>query len=159
MPYGFAAVEREYVRARIFPSFDWLVYDQPSPRRQLKVPLERARVALVGTAGAHLRDQPPFARGREGDGSFRVIPSDSGELLLSHVGYDTRRASHDPDAVFPLALLRRLAGERLIGSVGPRAFSFMGYIPDPAVLLGSSGPAVARLLAADAPDLVLLVPT
>jgi D-proline reductase (dithiol) PrdB len=158
-PTGFAAVEREYVRSHVYPSFDWLVYEQPSRRQPLTVPLERARVALVGTAGAHLRAQPPFARGREGDATYRVIPAENGELLLSHAGYDTRRASRDPETVFPLPLLQRLAQERVIGAVAPRAFSFMGYIPDPAVLLGETGPAVARLLTADAPDLVLLVPT
>lgn len=35
----------------------------------------------------------------------------------------------------------------------------MGYIPDPTVLISETGPAVARMLVADGPDLVLLVPT
>lgn len=74
IPNGFAAAERDHVRSRVHPTFEWLVYEQPSPRQRLQSPLERARVALVGTAGAHLPDQPLFARGREGG---CVVPADS----------------------------------------------------------------------------------
>ncbi len=122
------------------------------------MPLERARVALVGTAGAYRASQRPFALGREGDSSYREIPAETTEIRLAHGGYDSRRAARDPDVVFPLALLRRLAAEGVIGELNQRTYSFMGYIPDTAPLLQESGPAVARELAADAVDLVLLVP-
>lgn len=155
---GFAQVEYEFVRRRAYPTFDWAVYEQPSPRHRLELPLERARVALVSTAGAYLPGQERFYLGDEGDPSFRELPASSEGLRLAHVGYDLRRAYRDPDVVFPLALLRQLAAERTIGELAPRAFSFMGYIPDTAPLLGETGPAVARELRADAVDLVLLVP-
>lgn len=155
---GFAQVEYEYVRRRVYPAFDWTAFDAPSPRRRLVVPLERARVALVGTAGAHLPEQEPFSLGAEGDPSYREIPAESAELRLAHVGYDLRRAGRDPDVVFPLALLRRLAAEGALGELAPRAFSFMGYVPDPGPLLRETGPAVAGRLRADAVDLALLVP-
>jgi D-proline reductase (dithiol) PrdB len=87
----------------------------------------------------------------------RFRPSE--EVELTHSGYDIGRAARDPDVVFPLALLRELASEGLIGELAPRAFSFMGYIPDTAPLLSETGPAVARELVADAADLVLLVPS
>lgn len=156
---GFARVEHEYVRRRVYPGFDWAVFDAPSPRHRLEVPLERARIALVATAGAHLREQPPFALGRDGDASYREIPAGSEELQLTHSGYDVGRAARDPDVVFPLSLLRRLAAEGVIAELAPRAFSFMGYIPDTGPLLSETGPAVARELVADAVDLVLLVPS
>lgn len=155
---GFAQVEYEFVRGRAYPAFDWVVSEQPSPRRPLEVPLEQARVALVSTAGAHLPEQASFALGREGDPSYRELPAGAEELRLSHVGYDVRRAERDPDVVFPLALLRRLAAERVIGGVAARAYSFMGYVPDTRPLVEETGPAVARELLADAVDLVLLVP-
>jgi D-proline reductase (dithiol) PrdB len=157
--HGFAQVEREYVHRRVYPGFDWVVFDETSPRNRLGVPLERARIALVATAGAHLRGQPPFALGRDGDASYREIPAGSEELELSHSGYDVRRAARDPDVVFPLALLRTLAAEGAVGELAPRAFSFMGYIPDTEPLLSETGPAVARELVAGAVDLVLLVPS
>ncbi|MGH3005812.1 MAG: glycine/sarcosine/betaine reductase selenoprotein B family protein [Gaiellaceae bacterium] len=156
---GFARVEREYVRRRVYPGFEWAVFDGPSPRHRLDVPLEQARIALVASAGAHLREHPPFALGRDGDASYREIPAGSEEVELTHSGYDVGRAARDPDVVFPLALLRELASEGLIGELAPRAFSFMGYIPDTAPLLSETGPAVARELVADAADLVLLVPS
>ena len=155
---GFAQVEYEHVRRTAYPSFDWRTFSEPSPRRPLEVPLERARVALVGTAGAHLPGQPRFALGDTGDSSYREIPAGAAELRLTHVGYDTKRARADPDVVFPLALLRGLAAEGVVGAVAPRAFSFMGYIPETGPLLEETGPAVARELLTDAVDLVLLVP-
>lgn len=155
---GFAQVEYEFVRKRARPEFDWVVSEQPSPRHPLQLPLDRARIALVSTAGAHLPEQLPFALGREGDPTYREIPSGTQDLRLSHVGYDLRRAARDVDVVFPLSLLRRLAAEGVIGGVAPRAYSFMGYIPDTRPLLEETGPAVARKLIADAVDLALLVP-
>lgn len=156
---GFAQVEFAHVRERVYPRFDWTTFADPSPRNHLQRPLEEARVALVATAGAHLADQPPFARGKEGDSSYRELPSEAGEFLFSHVGYDTRRARADPDVVFPVSLLRRLAAEGTIGELAPRAFSFMGYIPESEPLLRETGPEVAGKLLADAVDLVLLVPS
>ena len=155
--HGFAELEREYVRG-FYPAFEWRVFDQPSQRHPLRKPLERARVALVGTAGAHLPGQHPFSLGDEGDPSLRVLPANAERVILTHPGYNTRRASEDPDVAFPLAVLRGLAAEGLIGDVAPRCLSFMGYIPDPEPLLREAGPRVARELHTDAVDLVLLVP-
>jgi D-proline reductase (dithiol) PrdB len=156
---GFAQVEYEYVRRRVYPTFDWTASDESSPRRLLKRPLEQSRVALVATAGAHLPGQPAFDLGKGGDSGYREIPADAPELRFAHVGYDTRRADEDPDVVFPLSLLRRLAAEGEIGELAPRAFSLMGYIPETEPLLHQTGPEVARKLLADAVDLVLLVPS
>jgi D-proline reductase (dithiol) PrdB len=157
-PYeGFAQLERDYVR-RFYPAFEWRVFDQPSQRRPLRKPLERARVALVGTAGAYLPGQRPFSLGDEGDPSLREVPANAERVLLAHPGYNTRRAREDPDVVLPLAVLRGLAAEGLIGELHPRCFSFMGYIPEPKPLLREAGPRAARELLADAVDLVLLVP-
>ncbi len=155
---GFARVERDHVRAGSYPGFDWVAFAEPSRRRAPDVPLARARVALVSTAGAHLPEQPRFHLGVEGDHSYRELPAATEEVRLSHGGYDRRRAALDPDVVFPLELLRRLAGDGVIGEVAPRAFSFMGYIPDPQPLCDDTGPEVARKLLADAVDLALLVP-
>ena len=156
---GFAQVEHDYVRERVYPLFDWTTFAEPSPRHRPTRPLQEARIALVATAGAHLPSQPAFLRGRSGDAGYREIPAASDELRFSHVGYDTRRSEADPDVVFPLALLRQLAAEGEIGELAPRLFSFMGYIPEPGRLLEESAPEVARELLADAVDLVLLVPS
>ncbi len=156
---GFARVEYEHVRRRFFPAFDWQTHAEPSRRRILDRPVERARVALVGTAGASVPGQPPFSLGPEGDPSFREIPADADRIRLSHVGYDVPRARKDPDVVFPLALLRDMVAEGDIGELAPRAYSFMGYIPEVDGLISTTGPEVARRLRAEAVDLVLLVPS
>lgn len=159
-PYqGFAQVEYEYVREHIYPTFAWRTFDAPSPRTVLARPLGQARVALVSTAGAHLPDQPAFDLSRSGDASYREIPSGAEKLLFSHAGYDIRRAGKDPDVVFPLRLLRELVVSGEIGELAPRAFSFMGYVPEAAKLLEQTGPDVAAKLDRDAVDLVLLVPS
>lgn len=46
---GFAQVEYDYIRAKIYPGFDWVTFDEPSPRRVLESPLAGTRVALVST--------------------------------------------------------------------------------------------------------------
>lgn len=156
---GFAQVEYEYVRQRVYPTFDWTAFDEPSPSRRAERPLERSRIGLVATAGAHLPGQQAFDLGKGGDSSYRELPADAPELRFAHVGYDTRRADADADVVFPLSLLRSMVEEGEIGELSPRAFSFMGYIPETETLLHETGPEVARKLLADAVDLVLLVPS
>jgi D-proline reductase (dithiol) PrdB len=156
---GFAIVERTWLR-RLVPGFDWLRFASPSTRRRLAVPLGEATIGLVSTSGARVGDQPPFSRSRAGDPSFREIPGNADPALLqfNHVGHDVRNAYADPDCVFPLSLLRRLAGEGLIGGVASRACSLRGYITQTDVLLEETGPAIARAMTADGVDLAFLVP-
>ncbi len=158
----FARVERDHVRGRFFPAFEWQAYDAFSPLNPLRVPLARARVAFVTTAGAHLAEQPPFdVRAPAGDASYRAIPSATplGSVQLSHPGYDTRQASADKNVVLPLDHLRAAAEMGRIGELAPWVYSFMGYIADPDPLLRGSAPEVAGRLRADKVDLVLLAPT
>lgn len=157
---NFAQIERDFVRKMALPDFDWQHFDAPSRINPLQVPLSNARVALVGTAGAYIKaTQHPFELNRDGDPSFREIPSSTpiSELGLSHLGYDTRRALQDPNVVFPLERLRELKERSLIGDLAPRAFSFMGYCPQVAALQENAAQ-VASQLAADKVHLVLLVP-
>jgi D-proline reductase (dithiol) PrdB len=156
---GFAIIERAWLQ-RLVPGFDWRRFASPSTRHRLAVPLGEATIGLVSTCGAHLGDQAPFNRSRRGDPSFREIPADTevGQLQFSHAGYDVRNAYADPDCVFPLDLLRRLADEGLIGGVAARAYSLMGYATQTEVLLEETGPALAQAMTADGVDLAFLVP-
>jgi D-proline reductase (dithiol) PrdB len=159
---NFAEVERDFVRARVYPDFAWRACDTFSPLNPLRVPLQTARVAFVTTGGAHLPDQPPFdLSAAAGDPSFRAFPSSTplAEVVLSHRGYDTRRASADKNAVLPLDHLRAMAKEGRIGGLAPTVYSFMGYMAETAPLVEETAPAVAARLAAEGVDLVLLAPT
>lgn len=126
--------------------------------------LARRRVALVSTAGLHRRDDRPFAV-TEGDnraiaGDYRVIPGDiaANELVMSHVStnFDRTGFQQDWNVVLPLDRLHELAKDGEIGSVAAFHYSFMGATEprhmEPAVR------ALARLLAQDQVNAVLLVP-
>lgn len=91
-------------------------------------------------------------------GELRFLPSDTNELELSHPGYDTERATQDPDVVFPLATMRRLAADRVIGSLAPSAVSTMGFIPRGERIVNDLVPEVVDYLRNEQVDLALLVP-
>lgn len=158
----FALIEREHVRSRVYPPFDWHPFDRLSPYNPLRVSLAEARVAFVTTAGAHLADQPPFDTTAEaGDPTWRAFPVETplAEVELSHRGYDTRRAAADKNVVLPLEHLRALQAEGQIRSLASDVYSFMGFIADTDALLLREAPAIAQRLLADRVDLVLLAPT
>lgn len=150
---GFAAIERDFVR-KLVPEFEWLRFPKPSPRNQLPVSLRDARVALIGTAGAHLPEQPAMSP----RGQVRFLPSDSTAIRFTHPGFDTERAARDPEVVFPLQSLQRLVETGFIGALAPTAMSTMGFIPRGERILENLVPeAVTRLRDEDV-HLALLVP-
>lgn len=127
----------------------------------LTKPLREARLALVTTAGVHMRRQPPFnLSAPEGDWSFREIPWDAeaADLSLSHAHYDTEPAQQDIDCVFPIRTVRALAAEGAIGGLAPTFYGFMGFIPDGRPLLRETVPRLVERLRADGVDVVLLTP-
>lgn len=129
----------------------------------LRKPLSESMVALVTTAGLSLPDQPPFDESiRMGDTSFREIPGDiSPQLLEMHQrswAFDHTGILRDRNLAFPLDRLRELRDNGEIGSIAPHHFSFMGSIAGPRKLIHESAPEVARRLAIDGVDVVLLTP-
>ncbi len=132
----------------------------PVPGASLRVPLERARVALVSTGGAVAPGQEPFSTGKAGDASHRAFPSsiDPGRLRFDHPHYDTAIAREDPDCILPLGLLRRLAEEGVIGELAPTAVSMMGYAPLTRPVVEETAPAVGELMQAEEVDAALLCP-
>jgi D-proline reductase (dithiol) PrdB len=150
------ASERDSILSLPCPTFETEPF-QAGP------PLARRRIAIVSTAGLHLRGDRPFelsTRLDDLDGDFRVIPGEveAGELLMSHVSVNFDRAGFQQDwnVVFPLDRLRELAGAGIVGSLARFHYSFMGAAPPERL----AGPArrLARLLHADAVDGALLVP-
>lgn len=126
-----------------------------------KKPISKSRIAFVSTAGVHLKNQLPFdINNPDGDCTYRIIPSETSaeELMVSDSHYDHSDADTDINCIFGLHRLHELAGEGVIGEVAPRHFGLMGFIPDPTELLEKTAPEVARLLAADEVDVVLLTP-
>jgi D-proline reductase (dithiol) PrdB len=133
------------------------------PSAALRRPIAEARVALVTSAGLRLPSQPPFDRAdRLGDPTFREIPGeiDPAALVEDHRSraWDHTGLAADRNLALPVDRLRELRSAGRIGPPAPRHLSFMGSIVGPRRLIDETGPAAARLLAADGIDAVLLTP-
>lgn len=125
--------------------------------------IERSRVALITTAGVHLKQDAPFnMRDPAGDPTFREFPSDiaPGAWTITHNYYDHSDADKDINVVMPFERLRELTQSKEIGSIGARHFSFMGHILPPHLrtLMDTTAPQVARLLKHDGVDIAILTP-
>jgi len=119
--------------------------------------LSQRRVAIVSTAGLHLRDDRPFTFG---SGDYRLIPGDiaTNDLVMSHIStnFDRTGFQQDWNVVFPLDRLRELAAQGIIGSVADFHYSYMGAT-DPKEMEPTARD-LARLLKKDKVDAVLLIP-
>ena len=153
---------REHIRTHWVPDFEWAGYEHPAPAHPPSKPLRECQVGLVSSAGVYLRDrQAPFEeRAGRGDHSFRVLPFplDKAGIAISHEHYPHEHADADLNCVLPVDALAELADEGRIGSVSPRIYSLMGYVPVWKPLLTETAPAIARLVAEDRPDVVLYAP-
>ena len=94
--------------------------------------LSQRRVALITTAGLHLRSDQPFDSGGGGI-DYRVIPGDvaPADLVMSHasVNFDRSGFQSDWNVTFPLDRLKELVHDKIIGSLAAFHYSFMGAIP------------------------------
>jgi D-proline reductase (dithiol) PrdB len=124
-----------------------------TPRRR---ELREMTIALVTTAGVHLRDQEPFDL--DGDNSWRLIPGDAptSQLMITHDHYDHRHADADINCVFPLDRLRELAAAGVVGGVGDKHLGFMGFSQRLRDLYERAGPEMAKLIERSQADAVLL---
>ena len=139
--------------------FPCLEYDS-IPWTPLSKDLSQCKVALVTSAGVHLRSDEPFG---SGDTSYRVIPSDvkASELIQSHtsIGFDRTGIYRDINVTLPIDRMQELVERGVIGSVSQNYYSFMGAMRDPSGMINETGPEVAQLLKDEGVDLVLLTPT
>ena len=131
-----------------------------APFAPLRKPLSEAKLALVTTAGLHLRADAPFA---SGDQTYRVIPSsaDARDIIQSHtsIGFDRTAIMRDINVTFPIDRLRELVDRGTLGELSERFYSFMGANRDPKRIVEETGPEVARKLLEGGVDAVLLTPT
>ena len=139
-----------------FPAFE----HDDAPFVRPRKPLSESRVAIVTTAGLHVRGDRLFF---SGDQTYRVIPSDvpNSRIVQSHssIGFDRTAFMRDVNISYPIDRLRELAARGEIGSVAANGYSFMGAARSPRVMERETGPEVARRLRDDGVDVVLLTPT
>jgi D-proline reductase (dithiol) PrdB len=133
------------------------------PWTPLHKPVADSVIALVTTAGVHLKSQEPFdMEDADGDPSFRAIPTDTprADLTITHKYYDHSTADRDINVVLPLDRLRELLAEQRIGGIAPAMYGFMGHIHGRHLktLLRASAPEAARRLRSDGAEAVILTP-
>ena len=120
-------------------------------------PLRERRVAIVSSAGVHLRTDRHF---HGSDSGYRAIPNDAApnDIVMTHTSpnYDRTAFIQDLNTVLPLDRLAELAEDGVIGSVASHHYSFMGAT-DPRAMEGGARELSGRLKG-DAVDAVLLVP-
>jgi len=119
-------------------------------------PLREQRVAVISSAGIHLRDDRRFAGG---ESAYRDIPGDAAaeDIIMSHVSvnYDRTAFQQDLNAIFPLEHMATLAAEGFIGSVAETHYSFMGAT-DPRKMEAEARELAGRLKAANVDSAILL---
>lgn len=133
------------------------------PWAPLGKPLREVCVAMVTTAGVHLKSQVPFdMEDPDGDASFRAFPSevDKSDLTITHKYYDHSAADRDINVVLPIDRLRELRDEGVIGGIAPTLYSFMGHIDGPHLktLMDETAPEVGDRLVRDGAEAVFLTP-
>jgi D-proline reductase (dithiol) PrdB len=131
-----------------------------APFRRPAKPLGACRLAIVTTAGLHVRGDRPFT---PGDQTYRVIPSDTPtrDIVQSHtsIGFDRVPTMRDVNISFPVDRLRELVARGELGGLGAVHYSFMGAQREAGRIERETGPEVARRLADEDVDLALITPT
>lgn len=125
--------------------------------------LSRCKVAIVTSAGVHLKSQKPFdMEDHDGDPTFRDVPRDATkeELTITHKYYDHTDADKDINIVYPIDRLYEMKERGEIGDVAELHYGFMGHILGRHLktLVEETGPEIARKLKNAGVDVVLLAP-
>jgi len=146
-------------QALFFPCMEF----PDNPWTEMRKPLSRCKVALVTSAGLHMRGDKPFVGDHEKrDQSYMVIPSDAkaGDILQSHtsIGFDRTGIYKDINVAFPIDRLRELAERGVIGGLAKNFYSFMGAVTYPNRIIAETGPEAAGLMREEGVDVVLLTP-
>jgi D-proline reductase (dithiol) PrdB len=122
--------------------------------------LAKRRVAIVTTAGLHVRSDRPFGAGGAPT-DYRVIPGsvNAADLVMSHlsVNFDRSGFQEDWNVVFPLDRLKTMVREKIVGTVAAFHYSFMGAV-SPVTRYEPKARELAAHLKADRVDAVLLSP-
>ena len=152
------------VQRKMLQMFPCLEHDD-TPWTPMGKPLSESKLALVTSAGLHLRGDKPFVTDHHGrgDSSYRVIPrsTKAEDILQSHVsiGFDHTGIYRDINVTFPMDRVQELVDQSVVGSLGENYYSFMGALRDASAVAEHTGPEVAGRLLDEGVEVVLLTPT
>ncbi|MFH1484991.1 MAG: glycine/sarcosine/betaine reductase selenoprotein B family protein, partial [Chloroflexota bacterium] len=129
------------------PPYRWSSYED-SPWTPLSKPLEKCRVALIGSSGVYVKSQTPFDADSKGDISFREMPKDVpvSELTIVHRDYDHTDADQDINCIYPIERFRELEKDKVIGELAPINYAFCGRIFYRTLLLNEMAPDLVQRL-------------
>jgi D-proline reductase (dithiol) PrdB len=155
MPVGYIPRTRELYSD--YTPYQWVVNTDTPPWTPLAKPISRCKVALMSSGGILYRDQPRF---HHEDASYRLIPKNAtqDDLDVWHFGYRTEDAQADHNCVFPLARMRELEAEGVIGELSDPGYSFMGGIYSSRKVRDELAPRIADELKNAHVDAFYLVP-
>ncbi len=164
VPIPYMQRTRDYYQTLGYSPYRWAHFADV-PFAPLRMPLSRARVALITTAAPYqpeAGDQGPGAPYNAGAKFYQVYSDSSGhtpDLRISHVGYDRLHTSAaDIDAYFPLARMKDAEAAGRIGMLGQR---FHGAPTNRShrVTTQTDAPELLRRCREDGVDAAVLVPT
>ena len=157
-PVDYIERTRAQYSALGYPTYRWVESETPPPFAPVAKPLANSRLGLIASGGIYAEGQVAFHW--SDDTSFRLIARDTPDeaLRVTHFAYDVDDARRDPGCVFPLAALRALVDEGVVGELAPTAWTFMGGIYSARKVRDVLAPELVRRAIADQVDLVLLVP-
>ena len=142
-----------------FQPYQWFhAEDEPAFVTDRK-PLAEARLGLISTAGAYVQGQVAFHT--KDDTSIRAIPSNTPaqQIRFAHIMENYLvEARQDPCTVFPVAALRHLQREGVIGALAGNYLSCMGGIYSRKRVMTELLPGLEAAMDREQPDLLLLVP-
>lgn len=144
----------------------WDIYNRPDHQETPAGPgidLAQSRLMLISSAGGYLpASQQPFDAADDlGDYTIRTfsVLTDPTAIAFAHDHYDHTAVNADQQVLLPLAHLRNLVDEAVIGELAPSVVSFMGYQPDAARVVDETIPAILAVAKAEQIDAALLVPS
>jgi D-proline reductase (dithiol) PrdB len=159
-PIQYVKAINDYYQGLGYPPYQWAV-NETAPFTPLKKSLRECRVSMLTSGGISHCTRPPFNPQAKNDLRLDDVDSCASEsdFEINDSYYDTRDAEKDLNVVFPLARMRELAEEGVIGSVASRLWSgFMGRTYIRSKVIKEAAPALARELQKDGVDLFVLVP-
>ncbi len=136
-----------------------------TPWTPMRKPLSESKLALVTSAGLHVRGETPFITDHKGKGdySYRVIPRSTkpADILQSHVsiGFDHTGIYRDINVTFPVDRLQELVDQGVIGSLADNNYSYMGALRDVTGIIEQTGPEVAHRMVDEGVEVALITPT
>lgn len=159
MPVDYMALTRRRYEKLGYPPYRWTVAETPPAFQALAKPLSQTRLALIASAGAYVAGQVAYHY--KDDDSVRAIAksTEASRVRFSHVTEhllgDARR---DPECLLPLAALKKLEAEQIIGGLCDPIWSCMGGIYSQRRVRESLAPRLAAEIRALGAEAALLVP-